>query len=248
MKMYCVLMGGSLVELYEQKDFINLPKTDILVSFFSDSLIKKFNIIEKISDNILVDSGAFSFQNNQTKNNSINNYVQRYAKWIRKNDSEKITGFFEMDIDIIVGYEKVLEYRSLLEETTNKIIPVWHKDLGISEFKKMAQEYDYISVSCVKDKDIPPKQLPHFVKYAHKNNAKIHGLGMTREKILNTVPFDSVDSSSWFKASRFGRLYDKKLNSDYIKTNRYDIVFIEYLEFIKLHDYYYNKWKFYHND
>ena len=42
-----------------------------------------------------------------------------------------------MDVDNIIGYEKVLELRKILLEATDKIIPVWHKNRGIDEFKKM---------------------------------------------------------------------------------------------------------------
>jgi hypothetical protein len=153
-----------------------------------------------------------------------------------------------MDVDVKVGYDKVLKYRDYLETCSNKIIPVWHKSLGINEFKKMVKNYNYVSIPCVGNKEIPLEQIPYFVKHAHKNNTKIHGLGMTQKKILDTVPFDSVDSSSWFKTPRFGRYKNKRLDTTYIRENSDKLFILEYMDFIKFHNKYYKKWKFYHND
>ena len=50
-----------------------------------------------------------------------------------------------------------------------------------------------------------------FLKYAKKYDCKVHCLGMTRKKILDTVPFDFVDSSSWKQASIYGRIGKRKV-------------------------------------
>lgn len=84
----------------------------------------------------------------------------------------------------------------------------------------------------------------HFVNTAHKHGAKIHGLGVGAKKILSTVPFDSVDSTSWFKLCRFGgNLQGKKINSDYIRENRDKIVLLELIREIKRQKHYENYWK-----
>lgn len=86
-----------------------------------------------------------------------------------------------------VGYSQVKEYRNELLEITNKIIPVWHKPLGLNEYKKMCDNYNYIGVSCVKDRSIPSNKYGSFVGYAHQHQTKFHGLGMLRPKILDKV-------------------------------------------------------------
>ena len=57
----------------------------------------------------LLDSGAFTFmQNTKTKIN-WDEYVERYAKFIKDNN---IKHFFELDIDSIVGIEEVERLRN----------------------------------------------------------------------------------------------------------------------------------------
>lgn len=249
MKVYAVDVGDIKQNATEGM-MKNITDMNILISFYSKSLCTtNFEIYEDISNNILIDSGAFTFQKGNTDKDKLQQYMNDYLKFVKKQrNNDLIKGFFEMDIDGVIGYDNVLKYRSKLFRLTDKIIPVWHKSLGIEEYKLMCEDYDYISVSCVNNRDIKPENYKNFVKYAHNHNTKIHGLGMTQKKILNKVPFDTVDSSSWQKIVRFGRYNGKKLDSNYIKKNRRKITQLEILDFLQFQEYYYKKWKNYHND
>ena len=113
-----------------------------LMSYYYLRDDKKYRLAELIRDNsqeIMIDSGAHSFQ----KGKKVNwlEYTKQYADFIKKFDRPNVIGYFEMDVDGVIGYEKVLELRKILESVSNKIIPVWHKNRGISEFKKMCQEH-----------------------------------------------------------------------------------------------------------
>ena len=201
-----------------------------------------FKQILKKSDLMLIDSGAHSFQ----KGKQVNwfEYTKKYAKWIRENDDDKILGYFEMDIDNIIGYDKVLELRNILESVSNKIIPVWHKNRGINDYKKMCQQYagKIIAITGFKNEDIRDEQYIMFLKYAKKYNCKVPCLGMTRRKILDTVPFDFVDSSSWKQQAIHGRIGNKKVSKEYSKTNMDQVVISAFKEGIKMQVYYENKW------
>ena len=135
-------------------------------------------------------------------------YIEQYAEFIKK---YKVSKFFELDIDKIVGYEEVLRLRKKLELLTGKQpIPVWHKSRGAAEFKKMCQEYKYVAVGGIVSKEITPsmfKLLPTLIDEAHRQGCKIHGLGFTNQNWLGTVKWDSVDSTSWLSGGRFGKLY-----------------------------------------
>ena len=177
----------------------------ILTSYYY--VRKKDNLVNKmiqVSNNVIVDSGAHSFQFGKKVN--WEEYTKEYAMWIKKNDCDKIVGYFEMDIDNIIGYESVLELRKILESVSNKIIPVWHPNRGIKEFKKMCKDYEnkVIAIGGFKGTDIKDEQYLMFLKYAKKYNCKVHCLGMTRTKVLDKVPFDYADSSTWKQAGNFG--------------------------------------------
>ena len=200
--------------------------------------------IRNNSEEILIDSGAHSFQ--KGKKVDWIKYTEEYADFIKKFDNSKVLGYFEMDVDNIIGYEKVLELRKILENVSKKIIPVWHKNRGIEEFKKMCKDYSgkIIAITGFKNEDIKDEQYLIFLKYAKKYNCKVHCLGMTRKKVLDKVPFDYVDSSSWKQAGIFGRIEGKgKVSKDFSKKKR-EIVFLEnYKKGMEIQNLYYNKWR-----
>lgn len=194
----------------------------------------------------LLDSGAFTFMSSSKNHVVWEEYIERYAAFINKNNIKK---FFELDIDSVVGYKKVLEYREKLERLTNKqVIPVWHKSRGTDEFKKMCDEYSYVSIGGIVSKEIPKEQypaLPVLISEAHKRKAKIHGLGFTSLEWLPKCHFDSVDSTAWTTGNRFGFVYrfDGKtmVKYDCPKGKRLGdsrkVAEINYLEWIKFQKY-----------
>lgn len=205
MKIYLAAVSA----LYkENADLLEDKKVNILESFISmnPDTVKLIN-----GRDFLLDSGAFSFMNSKkTGNINWEEYVDKYINFINKNNIEH---FFELDIDSIVGYRKVLQLRGILEEGTGKkCIPVWHKNRGIDEFKKMCNDYDYVSIGGIITKEIKQNEYPSLIpliKYAHKNNCKIHGLGFTSTRLLTEYHFDSVDSTNWLYG-RYGHYYIKE--------------------------------------
>ena len=156
----------------------------------------------------MLDSGAFTFMNSGGSED-WESYIERYADFITRNKIEK---YFELDIDSIVGYDKVKEYRYRLERLVSRpCIPVWHVSRGWSEFVRMCEEYSYVSIGGIVTKEIPPKKyryLPKFIREAHRHNAKIHGLGFTNTELLRQYHFDSVDSTAWTTGSRYANVYE----------------------------------------
>ena len=214
----------------------------ILCSFY----YLRQEIFEKIlrkSELMIIDSGAHSFQ--KGKKVDWVDYTKKYAEWIKENDCEKIVGYFEMDVDNIIGYEKVLELRKILESVSDKIIPVWHKNRGIQDFKKMCQQYEgrVIAITGFKNEDIKDDQYIMFLKYAKKYGCKVHCLGMTRKKILDKVPFDYVDSSSWKQQAIYGKIGKRKVSKEFSKTSRSTVMAECLKQAMQMQDYYYRKWQ-----
>lgn len=156
----------------------------------------------------LLDSGAFTFMQGKGGNPNWNEYIERYAEFIKRNRVDK---FFELDVDVVVGYPKVKEFRRQLERLTGKpVIPVWHLSRGMDEFKRMCDEYNYVAIGGIVSGEIKSTKygaLPSLIREAHTRGAKIHGLGFTALNWLKTCHFDSVDSTAWTTGNRFGFLY-----------------------------------------
>jgi len=156
----------------------------------------------------LLDSGAFTFMQG-TATANWDEYTEQYAAFINQHN---IGLFFELDIDVIVGLREVERLRKKLERLTNRQpIPVWHKSRGLDYFTTMCKKYDYVAVGGIVSKEIPRDKyeaaFPYFIKTAHDNGAKIHGLGYTSFEGVKKYHFDSVDSTAWLYGNRGGYLY-----------------------------------------
>ena len=241
MKVFLSALEAS-PEFYKIDENIEKYKYNLMSFFY----IKDMKIPEKIrnkSEFIIIDSGAHSFQ--KGKKVDWVEFTKRYAEFIKQFDRPNVVGYFEMDVDNIIGYDKVLELRKILENVSNKIIPVWHKNRGLDEYKKMCRDYagKVIAITGFKNEDIKDEQYLMFLKYAKKYNCKVHCLGMTRKKVLDKVPFDFADSSSWKQQSIYGMIGRKKVSKQYSKENRWKVMLENYKLGMKMQEHYYQKWK-----
>jgi len=236
--------SGKPLAVYLQENNVKFKYNLISYFYVRKTKMKLAEFIRDNSEEILIDSGAHSFQKGKKVN--WDDYTKEYAEFIKRFDRSNVIGYFEMDVDNIIGYDKVLELRKILESVSNKIIPVWHKNRGIDEFKKMCQDYagKIIAITGFKNEDIKDEQYLMFLKYAKKYNCKVHCLGMTRKKVLDKVPFDYADSSSWKQSGIYGRIDGRgKVTKEFSKVKR-EIVFLENYKYgIKMQEYYYQKWK-----
>lgn len=160
------------------------------------------------TEKFLLDSGAFTFMSNSKFKADWNKYVEDYADFINKYN---VKYFFELDIDSVAGLKKVEQLRERLERLTGKKpIPVWHFSRGKQYYEWMCKNYPYVAFGGIITDGISTKVLekyfPWFIATAHKNGAKIHGLGYTSRK-LKDFHFDSVDSSSWLVGNQVGKYF-----------------------------------------
>lgn len=205
----CAVEGGQ-DRIYDRAIAVYHPY--ILESFYyadadTERLLPNFG-------DFMLDSGAFTFCGGGEFNAfQFEEYLEKYADFIVRN---RVSKFFELDVDSIVGYEKVLEYRKRLTALTGKQpIPVWHMSRGKDEFIRHCEEFPYVAlggyVAAMKQGD--PRQqayikaYPWFINMAHRYGCKIHGLGFTNLEGLKKYHFDSVDSTAWTTGNRFGFIW-----------------------------------------
>jgi len=162
-------------------------------------------------DRHILDSEAFSAFSGKNNNFDWDGYVRKYADFVYKNN---IRLFFELDIDIVVGIDKVEYYREYLKDRTGRNpIPVWHSNRGKDYFVKMCEDYPYVAIGTTLATDEGrkirknPMILKWFIDQAHTAGSRIHGLGFTNTTYLKYLRFDSVDSTTWLSGARFGQIY-----------------------------------------
>lgn len=207
---------------------------------------KHFSLAEYVRDHteeILIDSGAHSFQKGVRV--EWEEYTEQYADFIKKFDRPNVLGYFEMDVDNVIGYDAVKSLRSRLERVTDKVIPVWHKNRGIDDFKAMCDKYAgrIIAITGFKNEDIRDEQYMLFLNYAHSKGCRVHCLGMTRKKVLDKVPFDYVDSSSWVQDTLYGKINGRRVTREQTTVRRGESILYSYLGAMEMQRYYHRKWQ-----
>lgn len=191
----------------------NKPTEDIyLLSSFWEHKNGKYGEYV-MQDKHILDSGAFTAINDKTgkyKNFDWNLYCKKYIAFIN-HTKQKL--FFELDIDCVAGLQKVEYLRKMIEDGTGIApIPCWHSNRGAEYFIKCCEDYPYVALGTTtanadgKKIRNNPKVLHWFIEQAHKNNAKIHGLGFTSTPWLKELKFDSVDSTTWNVGGKFGNV------------------------------------------
>ena len=191
----------------------NKPTDDIyLLSSFWEHKNGKYGKYVTQEKHIL-DSGAFTAINDKTgkyKNFDWNDYCKKYIAFIN-HTKQKL--FFELDIDCVVGLKKIEYLRKMIEDGTGlQPIPCWHSNRGADYFIKCCEDYPYVALGTTnasadgKKIRSNPLVLNWFIEQAHKNNAKIHGLGFTSTPWLKKLKFDSVDSTTWNVGGKFGNV------------------------------------------
>lgn len=236
--------GGSIAEALV-KQGVKL-KWNLMSYFYIRPKEELSKFIRDNSEEVLIDSGAHSFQKG-VKVDWVK-YTHEYADFIKRFDRPNVIGYFEMDVDNIIGYERVKELRSILTAVSDKIIPVWHKNRGIEDFKEMCRSHagKIVAITGFKNEDIKDSQYLMFVKHAHKYGCRIHCLGMTRKQVLDTCPFDYTDSSSWSAQSRYGHVqsYGRKKVTKQFSKEHMGIVFMEnYKHGIAMQEHYHKRWQ-----
>lgn len=226
MKIY--LAGSGWDKLWIEKlggdnfyDF-NRLETFWAISKHEAEVIHKYN-------NFMLDSGAFSFFGGAKTD--LNEYVSKYIKFINDWD---VKLFFELDIYQLIGkVDTDIINQRIEKETGKQTMPVFHYFLGTDYYKQICEEYNYIAISASgmyasKWTRQNPEKLRKLIDYAHSKGVKVHGLGYTKMTMLDKMPFDSVDSTSWIGGNRFGMVYEwngKRFNKHQrdgknVKTNQ----------------------------
>lgn len=169
----------------------------------------------------LLDSGAFSFFGKQKDLLNWDTYLEKYANFINQCNVQR---FFELDIDVVVGLDKVEQLRERLISLTGKLpIVVWRPLRGIKYWQHMIETYPYIAISASgmydsawTRKNGSEHVLRQMVKQAQAKNVKVHGLGYTSLKHLSYIGWNSVDSTAWIYGNMSSKIY--QFNGTTIKT------------------------------
>lgn len=156
----------------------------------------------KYDVDLVVDSGAFTVS---TKGKQVDH--DAYLDWL-VGHAGHIT--FALSLDVIGDHRASrVNHETALERIgdTVHMVPAWHLGSPLEELDRMCRAHSLVCIGGA----VPFAKAPHSlftaVKQAHRvaaeHGTRLHGLGMTGNRILHGLPWWSVDSSAWLSAVRF---------------------------------------------
>lgn len=236
MEIYLATLENSLYVYENMPD--NYIKYGLVSYYYMKDNDETFNLVLDKCQFVLIDSGAHSFQHGAKVD--FDDFTRKYINFVKKwTHHPKIVGFFEMDIDNVSTYEKVLIYQKELKKVSEKIIPVWHNNRGIDDFHNMCKLHKNkrVAITGFKNNDIIDSQYNLFINTSQKYGADLHILGMTRFDLMNSLNLsnnDSADSSSWKQTGIFGGINLISASGTSYKLSCLEGLDLSYKEFIKV--------------
>ena len=164
-----------------------------------DELFKKY-FTEPYPD-VFADSGGFSAM---TQGVSIK--VEEYAAWVKRYKHLFNT---YANLDDIASAENTLNNQHALEDMGLEPIPVFHVNEDWEVLEQYIEKYPYIALGGMVPYMRYTKRIMPWIIKAFKlagDKSVFHGFGATSWEVIKSLPWYSVDSSSWGAGFRYGQV------------------------------------------
>lgn len=188
------------------ENIVDLSKLHILQSYAyaKDEDAERYILCR----DFLMDSGAFTIMNSKrNKDFDVIQFTKDYGNFVKK---WNVDNFIELDVDGVFGMQIYIDCLHRLQDITGKDpIRVMHAWRGKEYFEELTKKKNFIcmgGLAGIQNMNLNRSELQWFVDTAHKNDCKIHGLGIGNMNLIRKHNFDSVDSANWVLALRCGSL------------------------------------------
>lgn len=162
----------------------------------------------------LIDSGAYTYRNDpKYEDYTVEQWeeqIQRYLRWAKKH-KDIIFAIANLDIEGQVDPEIVQQWNEkyfepFMLETGIPVCFIYHEGQTARTWEQYAQRYPYIGMSWeFEDGDIE-KVCRDRLRIAEKYNTVVHGMAMTKTSLLTSLPFYTVDSTTWMVGLQYGEV------------------------------------------
>ena len=170
--------------------------------------------LKKYSDmHLFIDSGAYTYITNpEFESYTVEQWedqIVKYLAWAKKH-KDSIFAIADLDLQYLVGNEKVYEWRKkyfepFMLETGIPVCFIYHEE-GLDQWEYMCKRYPYIGISLNVDGNIDEADLREKFRIAEKYNTLIQGMASTRTAMLTQYPFYTVDSTTWNVGLKYGEI------------------------------------------
>lgn len=155
----------------------------------------------KYTPHIFADSGAFSAYTQGTPI-ALDDYITWLHRW-----KEHFTVY--CNLDVVGNPHATEENQKIMESNGLNPLPVFHTGSDFKHLYSLVDRYPYIALGGMVPHMGNTRKIMAWLVQCFKvaeGNAVFHGLGATNWRVLVSLPWGSVDSSSWGSGYRYGRL------------------------------------------
>ena len=154
---------------------------------------------------IFLDSGGFS-----AFTQGVEIDLDKYIEFIRR--FEDILTVYA-NLDVIGDAAGTQRNQAYMEKRGLRPLPAFHFGSDLKVLKRMADKYDYLALGGLVPLAMSPRKLMGWLDRCFsviRDQAKVHGFGMTGIPMLKRYPWYSVDSMSWLGGTMRGEIYTFK--------------------------------------
>lgn len=146
---------------------------------------------------ILLDSGGYSIRASPEKYtpDELLELGEKYLTFVEGNVArvELVTDFDAPFFDPM---------RNRLQEIAGeKYLPIWHQEEGLQALESLADSFGRVGVP---QTSVSGRDIAGVLTKLAKRGVALHGVAMTKVSLMQSVPWDSVASTSWLSPSQFG--------------------------------------------
>jgi len=196
--------GGEVVKFRTiLAEFGSLP---ISVSFLG--LNKSSPAVPDYTGKILLDSGAFAM-NKSTSSATFEEAYEasaQYMNFVKANidDVFMVCEFDARQLDLTTVKQSRSDFYAKLPK--DKFMPIWHPEHERDELEALCSSYPVVGVS---QEDIhgDKANVPLFNQMISRYDVKLHGVGITSKKLLESVKWSSASSTAWLSTTRYGETF-----------------------------------------
>lgn len=175
------------------------PKVNILVAYpyFNQQMFEYLRSLDPGEFRLIVDSGAFTAWNTGREIK-----LDDYCKFLEQ--IAFLRPFHAVQLDVFGDPEGSWKNFEIMKERGFDVMPVFTRGESLERLERMYEETDYIMFGGV----VVGRSNKNYVKWFSERNKgrKVHWLGFTNIDFIKHYKPESVDSSSWASADRYGSL------------------------------------------
>lgn len=154
---------------------------------------------------IMLDSGAYSLNKKELSDTEIGVIAHAYLEFAQAN-VDRLDVVSEFDVTSWTAAARPAMRDNWREMFGDKFMPIWHVEDGLEGLRRLGEEFGRVGIVQAEADAVVADNLITLIELA-RSGVKLHGVSMTKQRVMEALPWDSVGSLSWLTPSQYGETY-----------------------------------------